>query len=608
MFNQSSVLPISKSSLLATSLAGLSLVGASTVLAQTIQLSGIGTAHAGFVINGATDGDYSGFRVSGAGDVNGDGLADVIISAPYATANGATYSGQCFVVFGKTTNTPVNLAVVRNGVGGFRIDGRPSDRLGRSISGLGDVNGDGLDDVYVGAVLGDPNGVSNAGQGYVVFGKNTGTPVNLSNVLNGTGGFVINGIAASDRFGGVGSGVGDFNGDGIGDLIIAGYNSQPNGYASGRACIVFGKSDGNPVNLATLNTTSDNGFSIEGLYSYDRLGIGLSGAGDVNGDGLSDIVIGSPNASPNGSSSGQSYVVFGKTNTEAILLSNVRTGVGGFAINGAAASDYSGSVVHGAGDLNGDGLSDVLVAAPYGENGLGTAYVVYGKTSGSVVSLAQIRSGIGGFAIIGSPAIDTFGGSLSAAGDVNGDGLSDLILGSPQADANGRNAGQGHVLFSPSQPETSATFKAAVRAGNAPPLAIGVLGDASNSSTPDSRVIVDFADGTNASVQTVTLTRNTPAVSGLTDLAAITWQLTTDRTGWTSAKITMNYTDAEISGLDEGSLILYSAPALDGPWSPVAEFIRLPQRNQLSGTVSTLGFFAISTAQPPSFPTLWSVY
>ncbi|WP_287129405.1 integrin alpha [Candidatus Cyanaurora vandensis] len=152
---------------------------------QPVELSRIenGTSQAGFVINGSNTYDLSGGAVSGGGDVNGDGLADVLVGAPFADPSGRTSAGRSYVVLGKRDTQPVELSRIENGTSqaGFVINGSNTyDFSGDSVSGGGDVNGDGLADVLVGAPGADPSGRSSAGRSYVVFGKRNSQPVELS--------------------------------------------------------------------------------------------------------------------------------------------------------------------------------------------------------------------------------------------------------------------------------------------------------------------------------------------------------------------------------------------------------------------------------------------
>jgi len=235
--------------------------------AQDVDLGNLGDR--GFRIDGIDAGDRSGYSVSGAGDVNGDGLADLIVGAPFADPDNDDRAGESYVVFGKTSNATVDLANL--GVGGFRIDGIDQfDRSGRSVSGAGDVNGDGLADLIVGAPFANLGGDDTAGESYLVFGKASTTTVDLASL--GAGGFRIDGIDADDFSGWSVSGAGDVNGDGLADLIVGADGADPGGDGdAGESYVVFSASA--PLLNATYRVRSRNGSNPP------RTAVGISGDG-----------------------------------------------------------------------------------------------------------------------------------------------------------------------------------------------------------------------------------------------------------------------------------------------------------------------------------------
>ena len=424
--------------------------GRSTAFTPILAPSSIDGSN-GFRIDGIAIGDVSGISVSAAGDVNADGIDDLIVGAARADPNGSG-SGSAYIVFGQTTAFASTLSLsTLNGSNGFRLDGEAgNDSAGRSVSGTGDVNGDGIDDLIIGALLAD-GGASNAGSSYVVFGQSTpfGATLALS-ILNGSNGFRLDGEATEDRSGVSVSGAGDINGDGLADLVIGARYADPNGSSSGSSYVVFGQSTAFTPILALSGLNGANGFRLDGVGAGDSLGVSVSAAGDINGDGVDDVIIAARFAGP--TAAGNSYVIFGQTAAFAsTLVLSTLDGTSGFRLDGAAVGDSAGSAVSAAGDINGDGVDDLIVGANRaGANGpdSGSSFVIFGQSTGFAPTLELSGlNGSNGFRLDGIAAGDYTGGSVSAAGDISGDGVDDLIIGAPRSSANGDYSGSSYVVF-----------------------------------------------------------------------------------------------------------------------------------------------------------------
>jgi hypothetical protein len=413
---------------------GLISAQAPALAQQTIDLA----TEADLTIQGAAANDRSGFSVSGAGDVNGDGIDDLIIGAHYAYG----LSGASYVVFGADEGFPatIDLAsdadLIIQGVAGAY------ERSGHSVSGAGDVNGDGIDDLIIGALRADPNGRENAGVSYVVFGSDQGLPATIDLATDAD--LVIQG-AAYDLSGASVSGAGDVDGDGVDDLLIGAPGAAS---GAGASYVVFGTDQGFP---ATIDLASDADVTIQGVAPGDSSGGSVRGAGDVNGDGLDDLLIGAEGVDPNGRyDAGASYVVFGAVDLSGTI--DLATDAD-LIIEGAATGDHSGHSVSGAGDVDGDGIDDLITGAwsadPNGRENAGASYVVFGAVDLSgTIDLATDAD----LVIQGAAADDRSGYSVSGAGDVNGDGLDDLLIGAEGVDPNGRyDAGASYVVFGTDQ-------------------------------------------------------------------------------------------------------------------------------------------------------------
>jgi VCBS repeat-containing protein len=398
----------------------------------------------GFIING-TDQSGSGWAVDAAGDVNGDGFGDLLIGSE----NGA------FVVFGHAGPFTATFELSSlDGTNGFKMTSHEFNAaFGRSAASAGDVNGDGFDDVLIGAEQSNPHG-NYSGTSYVFFGHSGAfAPTIDVSSLDGTNGFALQGFGTYSQSGHALS-AGDFNGDGFDDLLIGANGPNLGGHYEGASYVVFGHTGSFAPVIALSSLNGNNGFSIVGAGSYDDSGSWVSNAGDVNGDGIDDVLIGAFRASTQGPGfdTGAAYVVFGHIGPFASSLGLAGLdGSNGFRIAGAGRDDEAGISVSGAGDVNGDGFDDVVIGAFFADpNGTssGASYVVFGHAGPFAANLnASALDGTNGFAINGEAAGDWLGRSVSGAGDVNGDGFDDIALGAPYAAPNGTKSGKSYLIF-----------------------------------------------------------------------------------------------------------------------------------------------------------------
>ncbi len=419
-------------------------------LPGTIELSSLNGTN-GFAANGGGAGGRAGSSVSDAGDINNDGFDDILVGEPLNISHGA-FEGSAYLIYGGAAVAATVQLISLNGTNGFHIFGvTVSDRAGWSVSGAGDVNNDGFDDILIGAPLADTAGVnSNSGQSYVVFGG-TALPASVElSALNGANGFRLNGIAMNDFSGSWVSGAGDVNNDGFDDILIGAYDANPNGTDSGQSYVVYGGTAvAATVQLSALNGA--NGFQVNGISTLDRAGVSVSSAGDFNNDGFDDVLIGAYGANPNGIRSGQSYVIYGGTALPATVELSGLNGTNGFRVNGITSDDRSGYSVSGAGDVNNDGFDDIIIgaflASPNGQVAAGQSYVVYGGTGLPATVELSALNGTNGFYVNGVSSPDLSGRPVSGAGDVNQDGFDDILIGARFADPNGNESGQSYVVY-----------------------------------------------------------------------------------------------------------------------------------------------------------------
>ncbi len=349
---------------------------------------------------------YLGNAVAAAGDVNGDGYGDVLVGA-YAFDYGQTDEGRAYLFHGSASGLATSPAW-------YAESNQAGAGFGRSVATAGDVNHDGYSDVIIGVPWYD-DGQTDEGGAYVYMGSATG--------LGTMPAWIGESNQAGASFGVSVSTAGDVNGDGYSDVIIGAYQYDNGQTNEGRAFVYRGSATG---------LVSTGLWWVEGNQGEARLGYSVSTAGDVNGDGYSDVIVGADQYDNDSVNEGRAFVYHGSATGLGAAVWNVEGGHVGASL---------GSSVGTAGDVNGDGYSDVIVGAVgygNGEASEGRALVYLGSASGLAATHA--------WAVEGGQANAALGTSVGTAGDVNGDGYAEVIVGAPGYDDDGVDEGRA-LLF-----------------------------------------------------------------------------------------------------------------------------------------------------------------
>jgi len=378
----------------------------------------VGSDEASTTYLGEANKDSAGYSVAAGSDIDDDGLPDAFIGAPN-NDNGGTSSGVLYGVMGTREGNV--------GLGGADLVavGPSGSRAGWALAGGGDVDGDGYDDVLVGAPR-DATEAANAGGAYLVYGPATGNH-DLADIA-----VLLSGEASQQAGYTVGLG-GDLSGDSDSDVVVGAYKHAENGTNSGAVYVANG-----PVTAGYL---ADATTTIIGTEAGARLGFTVSVVGDLDGDGVSDLAVSADRADGEDDEDvGKVYVFYGPLPydiTEADADS-VRMGDG--------ASAYAGRSIAGAGDIQGDGLDDLLIGAPgtnLGADSQGAAYVVPGPVA-DVAGLAGA-----GIQMVGEAGDDQAGTSVAGDFDFDGDGNVDVAVGARYSDAGGSDGGSVYTVYGP---------------------------------------------------------------------------------------------------------------------------------------------------------------
>jgi FG-GAP repeat len=373
------------------------------------------TPPADITITGESADDDFGWRATPAGDVNGDGVPDLIVGAP-SNDFVDDFAGRAYLFYGPLTGD-INAADADAIISAEAF----GDNLGISAASAGDVNKDGFDDIIIGARGNDTRGIQ-AGRVYLFYGP-------LDGLLEAIDADAIISGAEFEEVGNVVAPLGDLNGDGFDDVVIG--TAIAGSTFEGRAFVFNGP-------LFGEHTSASADAVIRGSFPNESFGASVASAGDMNGDGIPDLIVGAPSFPLGVKHTGQAYIFYGPvagsliaTDADAIIF-------------GENLNDSFGTSVAKAGDVNADGIDDVIVGANQLFNqGTGKTYVFYGPLAGS------IQAANANAILIGEVALDLFGNSISGTGDFNGDGFDDVTVGAWNNEGGGVRSGRAYTFFGP---------------------------------------------------------------------------------------------------------------------------------------------------------------
>ncbi len=598
--------------------------GTQSLLARTVDLHQKPGNYGETRIFPAAFNSHQGGYAVASGDINADGYDDVLIgsiSQPGLSPLG-THPGQVYVVYGSATipDSTIDLNLPAGTYGETRILGDDArDQAGYSLAS-GDINGDGHDDILIGAPLADRSTSTDAGEAYIIYGSSAlPATIDLSAATGTYGETRIYGDDPGDLFG-FSLASGDVNGDGIDDVIVGAAGGSPGGKANaGEVYVIHGATNkpgthiltGSVVDLDTNGTIkpSVGEVRILGETIGDQAGCSVA-AGDINRDGYDDVVIGAQRGNASGDTdAGKGYVVYGGAATKAAIIDLVATSHPVTRFLGDNENDLLGVSV-AAGDINGDGFEDVILGAihadPSGGTDAGKVYVINGSAA-LPNSIIDPVSGTSNVQVWGDNEGDLLGFSAESGADADLNGFADFISSAPLGDNPffppvNNQAGLGALIFGDGS-AMSATAKEWLKAnGNFPRGFGGRL-------SPVLRTWIGYDAGiASLGMATATLTRTNQGIQSfgngtLSDVADVQWKIVSSLVGSSTATLIFQYLDSEILGLYENGLCLYRAPTLAGPWTYINNQILDTRRNTITVRIpaTRVNYFAIRLPQDIEF-------
>ena len=398
------------------------------------------------IFNGTlTDNDYFGCSVANIGDLNNDGTVDLAVGAPYDD-DGGSNRGAIWILFLDTFCRAVDSTKISDLAGGFTGTLSDDDGFGIEVTNIGDLDNDGVTDIAVGA----PGANSGEGEVWILFLNTDGTVKSHYQMNESTESLNYTFLSGlSDGFGRALAGIGDLDGDGNEDMAAGFYKDNLYGAGGGVLLIMFLNSDGS-VKADTLIADSVNGLPKNTLKVNDEFGTSVTNLGDLDNDGVTDIVVGATHDDDGGNHNGAVYVLFMNTDGTVKSFQKISETAGGF--DGTLMGSYFGKSIAAVGDANADGTEDIIVCEYYRDDKYGTwatgaAWVLLLNTDGTVKTDGTIIicSDTNGFDNQ-LDSYDLLGKSAAGIGDINNDGYADFVVSAYCDDDGGSNRGAIYIM------------------------------------------------------------------------------------------------------------------------------------------------------------------
>lgn len=390
------------------------------------------------------DHDHLGRSIASPGDINGDGVNDLVVGA-HKDDDGGADRGALWVFFMNTDGTVDSCQKISETEGNFTgvlHTGGFGDEFGGAVTGIGDLDNDGIVDLAVGAKLDLGN---NIGAVWILFMNSDGTVKSHQKISSLEGGF--NGpLDSDDYFGRSVAGPGDLNGDGTPDLLVGASRDDDGGGDRGAVWVLFLNTDGTVASHQKISDTEGDFHGSLGDASY--FGSSVTAPGDLDGDGISEIAVGAYQDNDGGDWRGAVWLLFMNFNGTVRSSQKISNTSGGFS---GVLDDHDrfGEAISAPGDLDQDGTPDLVVGAKNDDDGggdYGALWVLFLNPNGSVRSYQKISQTAGSFHGTLSAA-SNLGSSVASVGDINGDHVPDLAAGAWYDDGSGDNRGAVWVFF-----------------------------------------------------------------------------------------------------------------------------------------------------------------